>query len=86
MNEQKNSIIVKIKALKEDNIELDKKYKQLQKQFSEMRSNCEDLQNNYQRLKLAKAFGQSEEDKKKAYQRLSSMIADIDKCLVMLNE
>ncbi|MDR1543488.1 MAG: hypothetical protein LBS50_03555 [Prevotellaceae bacterium] len=44
------------------------------------------LQNNYQILKTAKAFGQSEQDKKNAYRRLTRMITEIDNCLELLNE
>jgi uncharacterized coiled-coil DUF342 family protein len=44
------------------------------------------LQKDYQILKTARAFGQSEQDKKDAYRRLSNMITEIDKCLDLLNE
>ncbi len=74
--------IAKIKRLEEENLSLKESIsslKQIEQKYTI-------LQKDYERLKLAKAFGHSEEDKKRAYRRLSNMIAEIDRCLKLLND
>ena len=72
----------KIESLKADNELLRRDIARL----SEVEAQYKGLLGNYERLKLARAFGQSEDDKKRAYRRLTNMITEIDKCLEMLND
>jgi len=72
----------KIESLEADNKQLQRDIARL----SEVEARYIDLLGNYERLKLARAFGQSEDDKKRAYRRLTNMITEIDKCLEMLND
>lgn len=72
----------KIKFLEAENERLRDEIARL----SALKTEYRDLQSNYERLKLARAFGHSEEDKQKAYRRLTNMITEIDKCLEMLND
>ena len=67
----------KIQNLEEDNALLQKELRRL----SDIELKYQLLQKDYERLKLARAFGPSEEDKKKAYRRLTNMIERIDNCL-----
>jgi GTP1/Obg family GTP-binding protein len=66
--------------------ELKVKYHQSIEKNAELEQKLSNLHNDYQRLKLAKAFGQSEGDKKEADRRLFSLIKEIDNCLKLLNE
>ncbi len=75
-------VMAKISSLESENRAL----KQQLSRFDELQKELHDLQSDYERLKLAKAFGASEEDKQRAYRRLTNMITEIDKCLKMLNK
>ena len=72
----------KIKSLESENKSLKNELSRL----SELRTEYRNLLNSYARLKLARALGYSEENKKRAYRRLTNMITEIDKCLKMLND
>ena len=72
----------KIESLEADNKQLQRDIARL----SEVEARYRDLLGNYERLKLARAFRQSEDDKKRAYRRLTNMITEIDKCLEILND
>lgn len=74
-------VMAKISSLESEN----KALKQQLTRFDKLQKELHDLQSDYERLKLAKAFGASEEDKQRAYRRLTNMITEIDKCLKMLN-
>lgn len=86
MIDKSRNTIERVKAeialLKSENIAL----KQQLERFEEVKKELHNLQSDYDRLKLAKAFGHSEEDKQRAYRRLTNMITEIDKCLKMLND
>ena len=45
-----------------------------------------ELKTNYERLKLAKAYGWDEKSKREADKRIAKLVRDIDKCLGLLNE
>ena len=45
-----------------------------------------ELKTNYERLKLAKAYGWDEKSKREANNRITKLVRDIDKCLGLLNE
>ncbi|KGN82155.1 hypothetical protein HW49_03000 [Porphyromonadaceae bacterium COT-184 OH4590] len=78
-----------IERAKEKIRQLEEQNRSLREELSELsivREKYQDLLSDYERLKLAKAFGHSEEDKQRAYRRLTNMIAEIDKCLEMLND
>lgn len=75
-------VMAKISSLESENRAL----RQQLSRFDELQKELHDLQSDYERLKLAKAFGASEEDKQRAYRRLTNMITEIDKCLKMLNK
>ena len=78
-----------IERAKEKIRQLEEQNRSLREELSELsivREKYQDLLSDYERLKLTKAFGHSEEDKQRAYRRLTNMIAEIDKCLKMLND
>ena len=52
----------------------------------ELVSKIEELNTNYNRLKLAKAYGWNEKSKREADARIAQLVRDIDKCLGLLNE
>ncbi len=45
-----------------------------------------ELRTKYENLKMARMVGFSEEDKKKAYRRVSGFMRKIDSCLELLND
>ncbi len=45
-----------------------------------------ELRADYKNLKMARMVGFTEEDKKKAYRRISNLVREIDTCLELLND
>jgi len=84
-----NDVQQTIKRAKEKIQYLDLEVIKLKKEIEELsvwKNNYKNLQSDYNSLKLARTFCQSEEDKKKFYRQFTNMITEIDKCLEMLND
>ena len=73
------------KKLKAENAQLKRDLKTRLKDLSDAKSEIIKLQTNYDRLKLAKAYGWDEKSKREANLRISQLVRDIDKCLDLLN-
>ena len=71
-------------SLKQENTLLKAETERLQTENSQQRLTIEEYKANYERLKLACAFGMSEESKKKAHNRITQMVREIDTCLELL--
>ena len=78
-------LLERYKKLKEENIELKRDLKKTLKELADAKLEIAKLQTNYNRLKLAKAYGWSEKSKREANDRISRLVRDIDKCLGLLN-
>ncbi len=87
------SIADQIVKLVADYKNLQSKYTDLEAELLDVKSELEDAKrvgaeykNNYDRLKLAKAFGLSEESKKQAHNRINKLVREIDSCIKILNK
>jgi len=72
--------------LKEENSRLTAELAQKKEDLIEAHNQIVNLRSNYESLKIAKSFGSTEEDKKKAYKRLTALVRDVDTCLEMLKD
>lgn len=81
--------LVKIKAkqdrLEADNANLKKKAAQLELELKEAKANSQDLEKNYDRVKLAKTLVSSSGDKVEMKFRINELVREIDKCIALLN-
>ena len=64
---------------------LEEKYKHSEENVAELEKKLANLENDYQRLVLAKALGLTEQQKKDNDRKLARLIEEIDKCLKLLN-
>lgn len=83
---QVTELIAKYKETKQENILLKIQIVQYQEEMRRLEARVESLQADYERLKLARAFGWNEASKRQANDRLSKLVRDIDRCLTLLNE
>ncbi len=93
MQHKPEDIKYKILKLKKDYKNLQEKHQELMQEHERLRQKYDDalleinkVQLNYERLKLAKAFGLSEESKKQAHNKLSKLVRDIDSCINILTK
>ena len=77
--------IVEIIKLKEENVQLKRDLETALTNLDDAKLEIIKLQTNYNRLKLAKAYGWDEKSKREANLRISQLVRDIDKCLGLLN-
>ena len=78
-------LLERYKKLKEENVQLKQDLETALTNLSDAKSEIIKLQTNYNRLKLAKAYGWDEKSKREANLRISQLVRDIDKCLGLLN-
>lgn len=88
-----NDLERELNRLRKENCELKKELQEEQSQLQNAHAEIEklkrsnhELHDNYNRLKLAKAFGMSEDSKKQAYLRLTRMVCEIDACINLLKK
>lgn len=79
-------LLEKYQQLRKSNAELKKKVAELEKDKAACQARIMTLQTDYQRLKMARMFGWSEESKREASDRLLKLIREIDRCLSLLND
>ena len=80
------TLLEKFKKLKEENQKLKQDLEKQQQELAEANAKIVELNANYNRLKLAKAYGWDEKSKRQADARIAQLVRDIDKCLGLLNE
>lgn len=88
-NRLENSVarlVNKYKSVEAENTRLKRQLADCQSEKNELAAQLKNLQADYERLKLARAFGWSEESKRQANDRISRLVRDIDYCLKLLNE
>ena len=78
-------LLERYKKLKEENVQLKRDLETAQTNLDDAKLEIIKLQTNYNRLKLAKAYGWDEKSKREANLRISQLVRDIDKCLGLLN-
>ena len=83
---QVNILLDNYKKLKEENTKLKEDLASHQQQLIDANAKIEELNTNYNRLKLAKAYGWNEKSKREADAKIAQLVRDIDKCLGLLNE
>ncbi|MDR0829090.1 MAG: hypothetical protein LBN95_03135 [Prevotellaceae bacterium] len=89
MNENLNPFLQlrnQLNSLKDNNLKLEKERDELRGELVELKGENAILQKKYQTLKIAKALGKSEDDKKEEYRRFTNMINKITEIEKLLNE
>ena len=71
--------------LKLENEQLERRNSELQRMLDEEKRNAETLQNDYNRLKLAKTLVSTTSDKAEMKFRVNELVREIDKCIALLN-
>ena len=79
-------LLARYNKLKEENAELKRDLKKTTDDLDAAKVEITELKANYERLKLAKAYGWDEKSKRKANNRITKLVRDIDKCLGLLSE
>ena len=79
-------LLERSKSLKEENAKLKQQLEQTTEDLDASKVEITKLKTNYERLKLAKAYGWDEKSKREANSRITRLVRDIDKCLGLLNE
>ncbi|MDR1592333.1 MAG: hypothetical protein LBS16_05565 [Prevotellaceae bacterium] len=79
-------LLTNYQQLKSDNEALKADLETCRKELFAAKKMAAEYRDNYEVLKVARAFGQSEQDKKNAYRRITTLMRDIDTCLALLNE
>lgn len=81
--------LVRIKAkqdrLEADNAQLKEKAIQLELELKEAKAKSQNLEKNYDRVKLAKTLVSSTGDKVEMKFRVNELVREIDKCIALLN-
>lgn len=83
---QITELLSRHKMLKQENVRLRQRVAECQQEIVKLEARLENLSADYERLKLARMFGWSEESKRQANDRLTKLVRDIDRCLLLLNE
>ena len=86
LENQVNILIEKYKNLQAENRQLKQNLATQTNELSEAKAEIVKLNANYNRLKLAKAYGWDEKSKRQADAKIAQLVRDIDKCLGLLNE
>ena len=86
LENQVNILIEKYKNLQAENRQLKQDLASYQQQLTDANKKIAELNSNYSRLKLAKAYGWNEKSKREADAKIAQLVRDIDKCLGLLNE
>ena len=79
-------LLDKYKKLQAENRQLKQDLAKEQQELAEANAKIVELNANYNRLKLAKAYGWDEKSKRQADAKILQLVRDIDKCLGLLNE
>lgn len=86
MEQQVELLLHKFEQLSVENRALRLELDTTKEALDKAHSSLVEYQANYERLQVAKAFGMSEESKKRAHQRIDRLVRDVDNCLKLLNE
>lgn len=75
----------RLDKLKLENEQLERRNSELQRLLEEGKRNAETMQNDYNRLKLAKTLVSTTGDKAEMKFRVNELVREIDKCIALLN-
>lgn len=78
-------LILDFKALKEQNIALNKELSEKDRTISDLHAQLTQLQTDYTNLKIAKMIKINDDDMKNAKSRLSKLVREVDRCIALLN-
>ena len=79
-------LLERYNKLKEENAVLKRDLEKTTDDLDAAKVEKNELKANYERLKLAKAYGWDEKSKREADRRIAKLVRDIDKCLGLLSE
>lgn len=75
----------RLDKLKLENEQLERRNSELQRLLDEEKRNAETMQNDFNRLKLAKTLVSTTGDKAEMKFRVNELVREIDKCIALLN-
>jgi len=85
LEEKIDLLIERYRAEKEENKMLRNQVSQLTNQLSQASATYASLEENYNKLKIAKTLEASSEDVKETKLRINQIVREIDKCIALLN-
>lgn len=80
-----NSLVIKYRKTKENSIELNSEISNLKSEIEVLRKENSKLEENYNKLKLAKSLTESFGDSHDAKIKVNRIVREIDKCIALLN-
>lgn len=88
LNQRLTALVEMYKSLRKELEEKNEQIDELKKEIKIRDNKIKELDNNYNNLKLAQAFGSamSESEEKDAKARLNKIIREIDNCIALLNK
>lgn len=86
LDEKLKNLIERYVFLKEENEILLENMSELQHKNTLLKEKLEQSQEQYRLLKVAKTIEGSKEDNKETKQKINSLIREIDKCIIRLNQ
>jgi hypothetical protein len=79
-------LISEYESLREQNVELKAALERKQEDLMQAHQQFLEIRNNYDRLRVARNLGTSEEERVESKRRINKIVREIDKCLALLNE
>ncbi|MFZ4581495.1 MAG: hypothetical protein ACOYM7_02485 [Paludibacter sp.] len=79
-------LISEYESLREQNIELKAALERKQEDLMQAHQQFLEIRNNYDRLRVARNLGTSDEERVESKRRINKIVREIDKCLALLNE
>jgi len=79
-------LISEYESIREQNVELKAALERKQEDLMQAHQQFLEIRNNYDRLRVARNLGTSEEERVESKRRINKIVREIDKCLALLNE
>jgi uncharacterized protein YlxW (UPF0749 family) len=81
-----SKILGKYTILQQENLKLMQQVNNLQQQLNKKQAMIDDLEKNYESLRVANTIVGSKEDKHATKLKINTLIREIDKCIVQLSD
>lgn len=79
-------LISEYESLRNQNAELKAALERKQEDLMQSHQQILEIRNNYDRLRVARNLGASDEERVESKRRINKIVREIDKCLALLNE
>jgi len=78
-------LISEYESLREQNVELKAALERKQEDLMQAHQQFLEIRNNYDRLRVARNLGTSEEERVESKRRINKIVREIDKCIALLS-